>query len=251
MPENTDHPVRLYAAGSLESAMERIIAAFAEAGYGPAEGTYGPSGLLRQRIEAGDPADVFASADMAQPRTLAGSGLGGPVVRFARNELWALTRPGLGIPTEDLLDRLLDPGVRVGTSTPGADPSGDYARAVFERAEAVRPGSCEALEGKALRLTGGPDIPEPPVGRNRYAWVLTEDRADVFLTYRTNALLARRDTPELGIVELPQELAVGADYGLSLLRPDNPAAVRLALFVLSPEGQAILVEEGFTSSERS
>jgi hypothetical protein len=53
--------------------------------------------------------------------------------------------------------------------------------------------------------------------------------------------------PGLQIVSLPDELAVGADYGL-IVRRDAPAgAARLALFILAPEAQAILAGYGFTS----
>jgi ABC-type molybdate transport system substrate-binding protein len=46
------------------------------------------------------------------------------------------------------------------------------------------------------------------------------------------------------VQDLPEALAVGADYGLALLSP-RPEAVRLALFALSPAGQAILARHGF------
>jgi ABC-type molybdate transport system substrate-binding protein len=70
-------------------------------------------------------------------------------------------------------------------------------------------------------------------------------QADVFLTYCTNAVAAREHAPSLQVVQLPEALAVGADYGLSVLSADDPRAVRLALFILSPEGQAILGRYGF------
>jgi molybdate transport system substrate-binding protein len=76
---------------------------------------------------------------------------------------------------------------------------------------------------------------------------MDEDRADVFLTYCTNAVLARKEVPELQIVSLPDELTVGADYGL-IVRKDAPAeAWRLALFILVPEGEGILADYGFAS----
>ena len=39
---------------------------------------------------------------------------------------------------ENLLARLLDPELRIGTSTPKADPSGDYAWALFAKSESSR-----------------------------------------------------------------------------------------------------------------
>jgi ABC-type molybdate transport system substrate-binding protein len=179
--------------------------------------------------------------------TLAERGIGGPVAMFARNRLCALAQPDLEVSTESLLDVLLDDRIRLGTSTPKADPSGDYAWELFEKAEAVRPGSYARLDAKALQLTGGPNSAKPPEGRNPYAWVMTEDRADIFLTYCTNAVLAKKDTDSLQIVQVPEPLSVGANYGLSLISADKPAAARLAMFAMSPAGQKILADYGFTA----
>ncbi|WP_245870444.1 molybdate ABC transporter substrate-binding protein [Teichococcus rhizosphaerae] len=236
-------PVRLAAAGSLRAALEEVGAAFTAATGLPVAGRYGPSGLLRERIAAGEAADVFASANMAHPRDLAGAG-GRSVVLFARNRLCALAAPGEPATTETLLERMLDPAVRLGTSTPGADPSGDYAFAAFARAEALRPGARAALEAKALALTGGPGSAPPPAGQSAYAWHLAEGRAQIFLTYCSNAGPAAAALPGARVVALPEALAVGADYGLAVLS-DRPEAARLALFILSPEGQAILARHGF------
>ncbi len=76
---------------------------------------------------------------------------------------------------------------------------------------------------------------------------MTEDRADIFLTYCTNAVLARRDTPKLKIVATPGNLSVGANYGITLLQGDSPGAMRFVLYVLSSQGQRILADYGFTA----
>lgn len=242
-------PLALWAAGSLRAALTEVATEFARAHGGPPVATeFGASGTLRQRIEAGrgeGRPDVFASANLAHPEALAALGLGGPVVVFARNRLCALARPGTVADDQDLLDAMLLPEVRLGTSTPGADPSGDYAQALFAKAEAVRSGAGAALKAKAQALTGAPDSPKAPDGRNLYAWVVGEGRADLFLTYCTNAALARAERPDLVTVALPGPLAVGADYGLIVLRPERPDAWRLAAFVVSPLGQRVLARHGF------
>ena len=79
------------------------------------------------------------------------AGWGGPVALFARNRLCALAQPDVEVSPATLLEVLLDPAVRLGTSTPKADPSGDYAWQVFEKAEALRPGSFATLDAKALQ----------------------------------------------------------------------------------------------------
>jgi molybdate transport system substrate-binding protein len=47
------------------------------------------------------------------------------------------------------------------------------------------------------------------------------------------------------IVALPDDLAVRADYGLTVMTGASAPAYRLALFILSPEGQDILKRYGF------
>ena len=98
-----------------------------------------------------------------------------------------------------------------------ADPAGDYAWEVFRRAEALRPGSQARLEAKARQLVGGPTSTPPPPDRSVYAQLLADRQADVFLTYCTNAAQAVRERPSLQVVALPAPLAVGADYGLTVL----------------------------------
>src|SRR6202022_3005663 len=112
-----------------------------------------PSGTLKDEIAGGAHAEVFASANMEHPQALATAGKSGPVVLFARNKLCALARPGLAVTSETLLERMLDPKLKLGTSTPKADPSGDYAFEVFRKADSIRPNIRSVLEQKALQLT--------------------------------------------------------------------------------------------------
>ena len=138
---------------------------------------------------------------------------------------------GLGLPFAGMLaDRFGAPKVLAGGALV-------YAAGVF--------GMAEADSGLALQLTGGPDSDPAPEGRNTYAWVMESDRADLFLTYCTNAVLARRESPDLQIVQVPQALSVAADYGLVVLDGAPDAAWRLAFHILSPAGQAVLAEYGF------
>jgi ABC-type molybdate transport system substrate-binding protein len=141
---------------------------------------------------------------------------------------------------------MLDPGIKLGTSTPRADPSGDYAWQVFEKAEKLRPGSFAALDAKALKLTGGPQSSPAPPGRSIYSLLIGERKADIFLTYCTNAMEATRAIAGARTLALPDRLAVGANYALAVIRPARLAAARFALFVVSLQGQEILARHGFT-----
>src|SRR5262245_11059010 len=243
--------IHLYAAGSLRAALTDVARAFEADGGGrhKVETTFGASGLLRERIESGAAAHVFASADMGHPKRLAEQGLAAtPVYLFARNELCALVRDGLFVSSETLLDALLDPKVRVGTSTPKADPSGDYAFAVFAKAEAVKAGARAILEGKSLQLTGGPTSAKAPEGRSPYAWVMTADQADIVIPYCTSALQAKAEIPTLAVVTIAKSLNVGADYGMIALRKGPAAAEDLVKYILAEKAQAILLRHGFGPS---
>ena len=101
--------------------------------------------------------------------------------------------PGSRTTSASLLDRMLDPQVKLGTSTPKADPSGDYAWEVFRKAGKLQAGASATLEKKALQLTGGPTSPPAPQGRSVYGEFLAQGAADIFLTYCTNALAAQRE----------------------------------------------------------
>jgi molybdate transport system substrate-binding protein len=241
-------PVRLYAAGSLRVAMTEVGAAFTKAEGTPVANVFGASGLLRERIEKGERAEVFTSADMGHPQKLHGAGLSGPVTLFTRNRLCVLVQPQIEITTSNLLDVLLDPKVRVGSSTPKNDPSGDYTWEMFEKAGKLRKGAYETLSAKALKLVGGADSPPPPKDRSVYTMLMADGKADVFITYCTNAILARQEAPGLKVVQLPEPLAVGADYGMTVLNGASDAAGRFARFILSGPGQSILARHGFSAA---
>jgi molybdate transport system substrate-binding protein len=231
--------LRIFAAGSLDKAFTEMIAAFPTPAGSVAQPVFGPSGLLRDKIEHGAPAEILASADMAQPRKLAAGHPDRPVILFTRNRLCALARESVGLTPGNFLDRLLDKSVRLATSTPGADPGGDYAWAMFAQAETIHRGAQAVLQAKALKLVGGPATPPLVPGHGAVQGVFLDDRADVMLGYCSGAAQVIREIPGLISVALPPALAVGAAYGMVVLS-DDPIALRFALFVMSEPGQAIL-----------
>jgi molybdate transport system substrate-binding protein len=239
--------ITLYAAGSLRGALSELTRSFAAAHECTVETKFGPSGLLKDAIAAGAAADLFASANVTHPRALHATGRSGPVACFARNTLCALVRPGLAVDSASLLERMLEPQVKLATSTPQADPSGDYAFAMFRKAETQRPGARAALERKARLLTGGKDSAATPAGGSVYGWHVAEGRADIFLTYRTNALAAQARYPGQKCVMLPEALAVGADYGLTVMKDAPAGAQAFAHYILSAPGQTILARHGFAA----
>lgn len=124
--------MRILAAGSLRVVWPQLMAAF----QADAVCDFGPAGLLRERIEAGEACDFFASANLAHPQALLESG-------------------------RDL---------RIGTSTAGCDPSGDYTQQLFSRMGKEG----EAVRKRAVALVGGRQtLPLPAWWRNGSSIMIT------------------------------------------------------------------------------
>ena len=240
-------PVQVYAAGSLRDALTEIARDHEARTGQKVVLTFAASGLLRERIEQGAHAQVFASADTKHPQRLANQGQWQAPVVFTRNTLCALAQGTVAVTPDTLLSTMLQPQVRLGISTPKADPAGDYAWALFQKAEALQPGATARLEAKALQLTGGANSAQAPAGRNTYAWVMEQNRADVFLTYCTNAVAARAEVPSLQVVAVPEALQVGAAYGLTVRAGAPAQAQAFAQAVLQPPAQAVLRRLGFAA----
>lgn len=236
--------ITLYAAGSLRRAFGELLPLFEQAHAVPVDALFGPAGLLRQRIEAGEGADVFASANMDHPRRLFEAGLFDEPVCFARNEICAVVRRDLGINAAGLIEAMLDPGLVLATSTPVADPSGDYAQEVFERVDRARPGMGKALAAKAHPLLGGGFGSDIPAGRAPGAWLIETGQADIVLGYRSGALAIDSSGPCM-VVGLPESCAVTATYGLTTARESGQAARELAGFLAGDEAAAVLLRSGF------
>ncbi|SCC82349.1 substrate-binding domain-containing protein [Saliniramus fredricksonii] len=228
--------LHLLAAGSLKEPLGGIAPV---AGYRIAA-RFGPSGLLRAEIFAGAPWHVFISADKGHPAAIAEAGLGASPQHFCHNQLCLIVPDRFEDADPVALIQRAD--LRLGISTPGNDPSGDYAMAILRRLDARSPDGDAAL--RALALTGAPDSPVTPSDRNPYAWLITQHMADLFLTYRSNAIAARADTPSLHMLALPRHLSVLASYALTF-RPDVAEAQELAEALLSEEIQTRLAAYGF------
>jgi molybdate transport system substrate-binding protein len=241
--------ISVYAAGSLRGALTEVAQAWQAAK--PAQSakfTFGASGLLKDRLAGGERADVFASANMEHPQALAVAGLAEAPQSFARNQLCVLAAPGVAVSSQTLVDLLLDPVVRLGTSTPSADPSGDYTWTMFERIEQRgRAGAFKTLSGKALQLTGGPNSPPPPANRSVYGALMADGQADLFVTYCTNAVVAMREVPTLRRIEVPADINVSASYGVTVMNGASDAARCFVRFLLSPPGQGVLARHGFAA----
>jgi molybdate transport system substrate-binding protein len=236
-------PLVIYAAGSLRGVVTELAA---EAG--PTLGvevqpSFGGSGSMRERIEKGESADLLMSADLASPRKLEAQGRTTvPIIAFARNRMCIVSRRSAGITAANLLDRMLADAVRLKTSTPNVDPSGDYAWGIFQKSEALRPGAQAILERKAeasMNLVATPATPT----QSAAAALFASNAIDISITYCSGVAALEKEVPDLTSLPVPPQLDPHPVYGVAVLSA-KPQALRLALYLLSEKGQAIIAKEG-------
>jgi molybdate transport system substrate-binding protein len=236
-------PVQIFAAGSLRGVVTELAAAA-----GPALGievqpSFGGSGSMRDRIEKGEPADLLMSADLGSPRKLEAQGRTNvPIIAFARNHMCIVSRRSAGVTAANLIERMLADAVRLKTSTPIADPSGDYAWGIFRKIEAVRPGSEAILQRKAqasMNLVAKPATPT----QSAAAALFAANAIDMSITYCSGSGALEKELPELTSLPVPAQLDPHPVYGVAVLSA-KPQVLRLALYLLSEKGQAIVAKAG-------
>ena len=237
--------LRVLAAGSLREVIGELGQHYKQATGTVVTADYGPSGVLRERIEKGEKADLLASADMGHPLKLLADGRATRVAMFTRNALCAFATPNAGLSSGNFIDRLLDPGVKLGTSTPQADPAGDYTWLMFHKIDALHAGAYTTLDRKAQQIVGGPTNNAPVDGKDPAAAALLAGKIDVMIGYCSGAKRMQSQVPAVQTVAIPKEVAAGPEYGLATLKGAAPQTEDLALYILSPEGQQILAQFGF------
>lgn len=233
--------VEIYSAGSLRGVVAGLTRE-ASAFNIDIKATFGGSGSLRERIEKGETPDLFMSADVGSPEKLQSEGRTVvPVIAFARNRMCIISRKSAGITARNLIDRMLAKDVRVKTSTPIADPSGDYAWAIFDRIDTLRPGAGAKLKEKAQALM---NVSAPASsGQSAAAALFAAKKIDLSITYCSAWPALEKEVPGLTSLVVPPQLDPHPVDGLAVLS-DRPQTLRVALLLLSLKGQAIVAQEG-------
>lgn len=244
-PSVSASEIRVAAAGSLKDAFTAIFADYAKFHGDRFAPVWGPSGVLRERLQNGEAFDVFASAALPHAQALTDAGVSGPSVLFVRNALCIVTNAGRQLDGGNLVETLLRPDIKIGTSTPVADPAGDYTWELFHRIDAQHAGAFDTLSKKAQQLFGGTTTSAPVNGRHRLLVALDDGEIDLFFYYCSGAKFLISASSKYRMVELPADLAVGPEYGLTVSRKAAPGAADFAMFLLSPPGQGILKSFGF------
>ena len=218
--------ITVFAAASLTESFTEIGAAF-ETEYPKAKVTFNfaASSDLVTQIGQGAPADVYASADLANMKKLteATNNAGQPVT-FAKNSLEIITGTGNPEKITGVAD-LANPDLIVVTCAPEV-PIGKYSAQVFANAGVtVTPKSYEDnVKGVVNKVTLG--------------------EADAGIVYATDVLAA--GDKAVGI-EIPADINVVAEYPIAIVKnaPNSAGALAFEAFVISPQGRKILDSYGF------
>lgn len=194
------------------------------------------SNALRAQIETGAIADVFASADTANPLRLVDAGSTvGPARVFAANELALVTPATDATGIRDAYD-LAHPGVRVVAAGPDVPISG-YATRLIENLQA-QPGAQSGLRDAIEANTVSRE--------DNVRAVLAKielGEGDAGFVYATDA----RSDPKVRVVPLPPGVNVRAAYAAvvpgSAAHPAEGSA--FVAWLAGPDAEAILRKHGF------
>lgn len=235
-PEAPEERVLLvFAAASLREVFGALEARF-EAEHPGVEVTLQLAGTqeLRAQIEAGAPADVLASADVASMDALAAAGRVESPTIFAYNVpvLVVSREAGDRVRTFEELPR----AERIVVGAPEV-PIGRYTARIFEAADA------RFGEGFAARVERRIVSREPNVRQVLAKVALGE--ADAGIVYRTDVLGTRSDVT---VLMIPPGLAPEVAYPIARVRGaahPHLAQAWIAL-VAGPQGRAVLADAGFS-----
>jgi molybdate transport system substrate-binding protein len=229
--------LQVYGAASLKPALDRIVDAYGSSRPGVTlTVSTDSSTALATKIEQGAPADVFLSADTANPQRLVGDGLAaGPMVVFAGNELTIIVPKanpaGIASPVD-----IARPGVKVVAAARGVPIQTYTARWVAEVAAlpAYRP---DFAAGYAANVVSREDNVGAVVAK------IALDEGDAAVVYVTDA----RASGGVATIEIPADQNVSASYGGVVVKasPHVDAATAFLDWLKGPDGQAILATFGF------
>lgn len=228
----------VYAAASLKGAMEEVAPAYALAAPGvTVTVSTAASSALRAQIEQGAPADVFLSADTAQPAALVDAGLGvGRVRAFAGNRLSIIVPADdpAGIDTPADLAR---PGVKI-VAAGDAVPITRYADELVANLAALDGYPAGFVDAYRANVVSREDDVKAVVAK------IELGEGDAAIVYETDALAS----DGLATIDVPSAADVAASYaGVAIEASTHPAEAAAFLdWLTGSEGQAILVSHGFS-----
>jgi molybdate transport system substrate-binding protein len=208
----------------------RLASAFTAASGCPITfAAFRPSGLLATAILAGEPADVYVSANVQWMRRMQQAGRVRRWATLARNRMSVIALPEVPV---ERLDDLRRPGLQVVAPQAATDPCGRYVELCWREAGLLPAMRAKQASGELFRSVGSGDLP---------AFVL-DGRAQAGMLYISEA--RQLDPTLIDTVELPddQDLHARIRFVVGALSPAGQPFVR---WLLEPDAQAHFRAAGF------
>lgn len=231
-PALAEEPVRVFAAASLTNALDDIGAEWAKAGHPKPSLAYAASSALAKQIEAGAPADVFASADLTWMDYLDQRGRIAARTRtnLLGNDLVLIVPKGRAFPVRMVhgFDFAGAFSGKLCTGEPGVVPVGIYAKQSLDNL-----GWWAALKG---RIVGTDDV------RTALAFV-ERGECPAGIVYATDAKISH----QVEVLQVfPDSTHKPIVYPFAMVKGGRPEAQAFLQFVqTSPAAAAIFARYGF------
>jgi molybdate transport system substrate-binding protein len=232
--------IQIYAAASLKSVLTKVKVAYEAANAGiTLTVSTDSSAALETKIEQGAPADVFLSADMANPQKVVDKGLAsGTVVKFAENRLTVIVPTANPAKITTPAD-LAKSGVKIIACADGV-PIQKYTTQWLAKVAALPAYGA----GFAAKFTANVVSREDNVGAIVTKVGLGE--GDAGIVYVTDA----KETYKVAAIAIPSEENIAASYGGVVVKASKKAdaATAFLTWLASPSGQQILSDAGFVTT---
>jgi molybdate transport system substrate-binding protein len=225
-------PARVFAAASLTNALEEIATQWQRAGHPRPVLAFGASSTLAKQIEAGAPADLFASADRKWMDYLDARNR---IDRGSRVEMLGNTLV-LIAPKGRRFEAKMQPGFRIAdafkgklcTGEPGVVPVGIYAKQALEKL-----GWWKSLQP---RIVGTDDV------RTALAFV-ERGECGAGIVYASDARISRKVEV---LAAFPANTHAPIVYPFALVKNARPEAAGFLDHLRTPQAAAVFRRHGFT-----
>lgn len=225
-------PVRVFAAASLTNALDEIATQWQRAGHPRPVLAFGASSTLAKQVEAGAPADLFASADRKWMDYL---GARNRIDRESRVEMLGNTLV-LIAPKGHRFDAKMQPGFDIAgafrgklcTGEPDVVPVGVYAKQALERL-----GWWKSLQP---RVVGTDDV------RTALAFV-ERGECGAGIVYASDARISRKVEV---LAVFPASTHAPIVYPFALVKNARPEAAAFLGYLRTPQAAAVFRRHGFT-----
>ena len=237
-PATSPVTLNVFAAASLTESFNEITATYQQLHSNiTVKPNYNGSQILEEQIANGAPADVFASADLANMLKASNAGLVNSSQVFVKNRLVVIipaSNPGKIQSLKDLARK----GVKIDIEAASV-PAGNYSRqalANMSKSPDYGPGYKDAVLANVV---------SEETNVKAVVQKVQLGESDAGFVYRTDITPAA--ARQLKVIDIPDPYNVIAQYPIAVVKssPHVSDAQAFVDFVLSPDGQAIMKKHNF------